>query len=331
MTMLTRRRLLTGAAAIAATAPLAARLPAHAAAPPSGMQAPGWYRYKVGSIEVTVATDGVNRFKMAEDHVTNIKQDVVNAALAEVFMEKDMMTTPYNPIAVNTGSKLAVIDTGTGETSYKKSNGTAGQMVTNLAAAGIDRNAVDVVVISHYHGDHMNGLIMDDNSLTYPNAEILVPAKEHQYWMDDGEMSRAPKGRIEGNFKNVRRVFTPEALKRVKTYEWGKEVLPGVTAQGTPGHTVGHSSFVIASGSESVYVQSDVTHVPFLFVRHPDWRVFYDQDGEMAEATRRKVYDMLVADKMRVQGFHYPFPSLAHVEKVGSGYREIPVMWNPNI
>jgi glyoxylase-like metal-dependent hydrolase (beta-lactamase superfamily II) len=246
-------------------------------------------------------------------------------------MEKDMMTTPYNPIAINTGSKLAVIDTGTGDSNYKKSNGTAGQMVTNLAASGIDRNAVDVVIISHYHGDHMNGLLMDDNSLTYPNAEILVPAREHQYWMDEGEMSRAPKGRIEGNFKNVRRVFTPEALKRVKTYEWGKEVLPGVTAQGTPGHTIGHSSFVIASGSEAVFVQSDVTHVPFLFVRHPDWHVFYDQDAAMAEATRRKVYDMLAADKMRVQGFHYPFPSLAHVEKVGSGYREIPVMWNPNI
>ncbi|MBR1148714.1 MBL fold metallo-hydrolase [Bradyrhizobium sp. AUGA SZCCT0431] len=331
MTAFTRRDLLSAAAGAAAATSLPFIQPVHAATPPAGKQTAGWYRYKIGSIEVTVATDGVNRFKMAEDHVTNIKKDVVNAALAEVFMEKDMMTTPYNPIAINTGSKLAIIDTGTGESNYKKSNGTAGQFVTNLAAAGIDRNAVDVVIISHYHGDHMNGLLMDDNSLTYPNAEILVPAREHQYWMDDGEMSRAPKGRIEGVFKNARRVFTPEALKRVRTYEGGKEVIPGVTAQGTPGHSPGHSSFVIASGSDSVYVQSDVTHVPFLFVRHPDWHVFYDQDPAMAEATRRKVYDMLAADRMRVQGFHYPFPSLAHVEKHGSGYREIPVMWNPNI
>ncbi|MBA2399989.1 MAG: MBL fold metallo-hydrolase [Bradyrhizobium sp.] len=331
MTDFTRRNLLSVAAGAAAATTLPFNHPARSATPPAGKQTAGWYRYKVGSIEVTVATDGVNKFKMAEDHVTNFKKDVVNAALAEVFMEKDMMTTPYNPVAINTGSKLAVIDTGTGDTNYKKSNGTAGQMVSNLAAAGIDRNAVDAVIISHYHGDHINGLLMDDNSLTYPNAEILVPAKEHQYWMDDGEMSRAPKGRIEGVFKNARRVFTPEALKRVRTYEWDKEVIPGVIAQGTPGHSPGHSSFVIASGPESVYVQSDVTHVPFLFVRHPDWHVFYDQDPAMAEAARRKVYDMLAADKMRVQGFHYPFPSLAHVEKVGSGYREIPVMWNPNI
>ena len=85
------------------------------------------------------------------------------------------------------------------------------------------------------------------------------------------------------------------------------------------------------AGADQVYLQSDVTHVPFLFVRHPDWHAFYDQDGDMAQATRHKVYDMLAADKMRVQGFHYPFPSLAHVEKVGTGYREIPVIWNPTI
>jgi glyoxylase-like metal-dependent hydrolase (beta-lactamase superfamily II) len=302
-----------------------------AATPPAGKQAPGWYRYKIGSVEVTVATDGVARFKMDEDRVTNIKLDAVNAALAEVFMEKDMMTTPYNPIAINTGSKLAVIDTGTGESNYKKSGAVGGQLVTNLTAAGIDRGAVDTVIISHYHGDHINGLLMDDNSLTYPNAEILVPAIEHAFWMDDGEMSRASPGRVQTNFKNVRRVFNPEVMKRVKTYEWDKEVIPGVTAKGTPGHTPGHTSFVIASGPDSVYVQSDVTHVPFLFVRHPDWHAFYDQDGATAEATRRKVYDMLVVEKLRVQGFHYPFPSLAHVKKNGTGYREIPVIWNPSI
>jgi len=329
--MITRRDMLSAAASATAMATLPYAAPARAAMPPTGKQAAGWYRYKIGSFEVTVATDGIARFKMAENHVINIKLDAVNAALAEVFMEKDMMTTPYNPVAVNTGSNLLIIDTGTGEANYKKSNGVGGQFITNLAASGIDRSAVDTVIISHYHGDHINGLLMADNSLTYPNAEILVPAVEHKYWMDDGEMSRASAGRIATNFKNIRRVFNADVMKRVRTYEWGKEVVPGITAHGTSGHTPGHTSYVIASGSEQVYVQSDVTHVPFLFVRHPDWHAFYDQDGAMAEATRRKVYDMLAAEKLRVQGFHYPFPSLAHVEKDGSGYRYIPVSWNPTI
>jgi glyoxylase-like metal-dependent hydrolase (beta-lactamase superfamily II) len=329
MTGFSRRDVFSVAAGIAAIAALPQST--RAATPPAGKQAASWYRYKIGTMEVTVATDGVARFKMAEDHVMNIKKDVVNAALAEVFMEKDMMTTPYNPVAINTGAKLCVIDTGTGEANYKKSNGVGGQFVTNLAAAGIDRNVVDTVIISHFHGDHINGLLMADNSLTYPNAEILVPAPEQKFWMDDGEMSRATNERVQTNFKNIRRVFNAEVMKRVKTYDWGKEVVAGITAQGTPGHTPGHTSYVLASGSDAVYLQSDVTHVPFLFVRHPDWHAFYDQDANMAEATRRKVYDMLVADKMRVQGFHYPFPSLAYVEKFGTGYREIPVIWNPTI
>src|SRR4029077_9647726 len=157
MSTFTRRDVFASPAGAAA---LAAVPPARASTPLAGKQTAGWYRYKIGSMEVTVATDGIARFKMAPDHVTNIQLDRVNAALAEVFMEKDMMTTPYNPIAINTGSKLLVIDTGTGEANYKKSNGVGGQFVSNLAAAGIERTAVDAVIISHYHGDHINGLLM---------------------------------------------------------------------------------------------------------------------------------------------------------------------------
>jgi glyoxylase-like metal-dependent hydrolase (beta-lactamase superfamily II) len=333
MTELTRRNLLAGTVATTAAAavPLATSSPARAAAPLAGTQAPGWYRYKVGSFEITVVTDGTNRFKFENDHVTNKKREDVNAALAAAYYEKDMMTTPYNPVVVNTGAKLVVIDTGTSEANFERSKGAAGQFQRNLAAAGIDRNAVDTVIISHYHGDHINGLLKPDKSLAFPNAEILVPAAEHKFFMDDGEMSRAPKGRMETVFKGVRAVMTDEVLKRVRPYEPDKEIVPGITSVATNGHSWGHNSHVVASGSSKVFVQGDVTHVPYLFARHPDWHVFYDQDPAMAEATRRRIYDMLVVEKMPVQGFHYPFPSLAHVEKDGSGYREIPVPWNPTI
>jgi glyoxylase-like metal-dependent hydrolase (beta-lactamase superfamily II) len=331
MTELTRRRLLAGAAAAATIAPLAARSSVYAAAPAAGTQVPGWYRYKVGSFEVTVVTDGVNRFKLPDNMVANATRDEVNAALLAAHMEADVFVGPYNPIVVNTGARLVVIDTGTGEAAYKASKGANGQFLTNLAAAGIDANAIDTVIISHYHGDHVNGLLRADNSLAFPNAEILVPAAEHKFWMDDGEMSRAPKGRMEDLFKNNRRVFSGEVVKHLRTYEEGKEVVPGITAVGTHGHSWAHNSHIVASGSSKVYVQADVTHVPFLFARNPGWHAFYDQDPAMAEATRRKVYDMLVAEKMLVQGFHYPFPSLAYVEKSGTGYREIAVPWNPTI
>jgi glyoxylase-like metal-dependent hydrolase (beta-lactamase superfamily II) len=329
MTHLTRRSLLAGTAAAALGTMAAA--PARAAAPPAGKQAPGFYRYTVGTYEITVVTDGAARVPLPEDFVTNIKKDEVQAALAAAHMNSEIFFNPFNPIVVNTGAKLVLIDTGTGEANYQQSKGAAGQFLVNLTAAGIDPKAIDTVIISHYHGDHVNGLLRADNSLTYPDAEILVPAEEHKFWMDDGEMSRAPKGRMEGLFKNNRRVFSGEVLKHLRTYEWDKEVVPGITAVGTPGHSWGHTSHVVASGSSKVFVQADVTHVPYLFARHPGWHAFYDQDGPKAEATRRKVYDMLAAERMAVQGFHYPFPSLGHIEKDGSGYRVVPDAWNPAI
>src|SRR5215470_17172919 len=190
MTLLTRRSLLAGTSAAGAALTLGrlgAHAPAHAAAPPAGNQAPGWYRYKVGSIEITVVTDGVSRFKFADNHVTNKSRDEVNAALTEAHYEKDMMTTPY---------KLVVIDTGTSEANFGRSKGAAGQFHGNLKAAGIDRNAVDIVLISHFHGDHINGLLASDDKPAFPNAEILVPEAEWRYFMDDAEMAKQTSERM---------------------------------------------------------------------------------------------------------------------------------------
>src|SRR5262249_54951966 len=184
--------------------------------------------------------------------------------------------------------------------------------------AGIDAKAIDAVIISHYHGDHVNGLLKADNSLAFPNAEILVPAAEHAFWMDDGEMTRAPKGRMEDLFKNNRRVFAGEVMKRLRTYDEGKEVVSGITAVGTHAHSARPNSLRVASGRRTSSARAAVPPVPFLFPRNPGWHAFYDRDPIMGEATRRKVYDMLVAEKMLLQGFHYPFPSLAYVEKSGS-------------
>ena len=229
---LSRRAVLGASAAVAASM---AAPPVRAAAPQIGKQAPAFYRYKVGSIEITVVNDGVSRMPITEDFVSNASKNEVNAALEAAFLEKDFYAGPYNPIVVNTGSKLALIDTGTGELAYQSSKGLNGRLLLNLAAAGIDVKDIDVVIASHYHGDHINGLLKADNSIAFPNAEILVPAKEHNFWMDDGEMSRASKPRVVAGFKNVRRLMTAEIIKRVRTYEWNKEVIPGVTAIGTPG------------------------------------------------------------------------------------------------
>jgi glyoxylase-like metal-dependent hydrolase (beta-lactamase superfamily II) len=330
MTLVSRRGIIYSAAAVmAAGVTLPCTKPSRAAAPLAGKQAPGFYRYKVGDFEVSVVSDGQMEFPV-EGFVSNVTAEQVRAALTTNFRGTDGLSVPFSPVVVNTGAKLILIDTGLGEAAFERSKGKVGQLASNLKAAGIDRSSIDAVVISHFHIDHVDGLLTADGKPAFPNAEILVPATELKYWMDDGEMSRAPKGRIEGLFKNTRRILGALGGK-VTPYEANKEVLAGLTAVATPGHSVGHTSFVLSSGNRNVFIQGDVAHIPVLFVENPSWHAAIDQDPIMAEATRRKIYDMLVSEKMLVQGFHFPFPALAHVERTANGYREVLVPWNSSI
>lgn len=327
---LTRRHVLAGAAGIA-TAPLLPAFSAHAAAPMADKQAPSFYRYKVGDAQVTVVSDGVNTFALGDSFIPNAKKDDVAAALEKAYMPKDKVSIQFGPLVINSGGKLIVLDTGNGAAALANSKGAVGQFSANMAAAGFDPKAVDMVVISHFHGDHINGLLNADGTPAFANAEVLVPSVEWKFFMDDGEMSRATGERMPGVFKNARRVLETGLKKKVTPYEWGKEVVPGLLAVETPGHTPGHTSYVLSSGTGKVFIQSDVTNVPYLFAANPGWHAFFDQDADMAEKSRRKTYDMLVADKLQVQGFHYPFPGLGNVEKDGNGYRVIPAPWNPVI
>ena len=323
----TRRTVLAGTLAATAIAGTGMK-PALAQDTPETGQAPGYYRYRVGDVTVTAVTDGVNTFPLPDRFVVNAPREEVVAALIADFRDGATLSVPYTPLVIETGGRRVVIDTGNGEAAFQSSKGSIGQFHANLRAAGIDRAAIDTVVISHFHGDHVNGLLTPEGRPAFPNAEILVPEAEWAYWMDDGAMSRAPAGRLQDLFRNSRRVFDAFARK-VTPYAWDKEIVPGLTALGTPGHTPGHTSFLLASGDKSLFVQSDVTNVPVLFARRPGWHVTFDQDPVLAEATRRTVYDRIAAERTLVQGFHYPFPAAAHLEKTASGYREVLVPWNP--
>jgi glyoxylase-like metal-dependent hydrolase (beta-lactamase superfamily II) len=280
------------------------------------------HRYKLGDIAVTVFSDGFRTIP-PDNYIANAAKEDLLATLASAGLPTDHMRNTYAPIMLETSGKRVLIDTGNGEAMFAQSKGERGRLQQNLAAAGIDRNAIDVVVISHFHADHVNGLLAADNKPAFPNAEIKVPAGEWAFWMDDGEMSRAPKGRMTELFHNNRRVF--DALgRKVTRYAWDEEVAPGITAVGTPGHSIAHTSFIVASGAAQVIVQGDVANHAIVFARHPDWHGWFDQDPVQAAATRRRVYDMLVAEKMPVQAYHHPFPALSRVEKDGNGYRVIP-------
>lgn len=331
MNELSRRHLLAGAAAVGAASALSpfGALTARAAAPAATTQAPGFYRYKVGTMECTSINDGARTFPLSDSFVKNVPKAEVVAATEAAYMPKGMVTVPFNPQLINTGSKLVLIDCGFGVGTFESSKGLVGRTMQNLAAAGVDPKSVDVVLMSHLHPDHTNGIRAADGSMAFPNAQIMVPAKDWEFWMSDENAAKAQSNEMMKNyFANVKKVYTGIESKVTK-YEWGKEVAPGITSVAAPGHTPGHTAFAVSSDGSTVLIQSDVTNIPELFLRNPDWHVAYDADPTMAQETRHKFYDMAAAEKATVVGFHFTFPSIGHVEKDGTKYRLIPSAWNP--
>lgn len=322
MTALSRRTLLaSSAAALAATS--APSYTARAAAPITGQQGAGIYRYKIGSFEITAINDGTWYRALDDKFVTNAPFADVQKALSDQFLPTDKIPIPFTTLMVNTGSKLILLDTGTGGQLAP----TAGTMAANMAAAGIDPKAVDTIIISHFHPDHINGIKTKDGAKVFPNAEINVPAPEWAHWMDDAKMNAAPEA-ARGAFLNARRVFG-DIANDVKRFDPGKEVAPGITSIAAHGHTPGHTAFAIASGNQSMLYIADTTNNPWLFVRNPEWQAVFDADGNMAAETRKKLLDRAAADKMIVHGYHFPFPASGYITRTAKGYDLIPVMWQP--
>jgi len=322
LTDFTRRKVLTGASLAAAGAVPA---PAQAGALPSGKQAPSIYRYRIGSMELTAIYDGVWYRTIDDKFIRNANYTDVRQAMSDAFMPEEKLATPFTTLVVNTGTKLILLDTGTGG----QVASTAGSFGENLVAAGIDPKAVDQIVISHFHPDHINGIKTKDNGLIFPNAEILVPNAEWAFWNDDANMRAAPDG-LKAVFHNVRRIFA-DIARDVTRYEPGKIVAPGVETVAAPGHTPGHTVFAIQSGKDSMMVLSDTTQHPALFARNPDWQPQFDIDGAAAVTTRKKLLDRAAADRMLVTGYHFPFPACGHIVKTATGYEHVPLLWDISV
>lgn len=306
---ITRRETL-GLAAGAAGWSLVSALPAWAAE-----SAPGFYRYQAGNLKVTAVSDGFFVRKPLEGFVANATPTQIDASLTAQGLPAGELKVPFTTLVVDDGKRVVLIDTGTGDMGPP----TAGTWMANFRAAGYAPERVDAVVVSHFHGDHVNGLRLKDGTAVFPKAEVHVPAPEWDYWMSEEKMASAPE-RAQGNFKNVRRVFGPMAAD-VRRFKPGDEVLTGIASVAAHGHTPGHTVFVI--GGKLLSLQ-DTTNHPALFATNPGWHVMFDMDGAAAEKTRRRMLDMAAADKMQVAFYHAPFPATGTVQEKGDGYQFVP-------
>ncbi len=280
----------------------------------------GFRKQKLGDMEIIALNDGVARRALAAEFVRNAPLAEVQALLKSQNLPTDYIDVPFTAFLVVAGNRRILMDTG-----FADNGGpTTGRLMANLNAAGFKAEDIDTVVLSHYHGDHINGVRNKAGQLVFPKAKIMVPSVEHAFWMDDARMAAAPEA-MKGAFANVRRVLSGIPADQLMQFEPGKELMPGITSVAAFGHTPGHSLFRVESKGEKFAYLADLTNIPELFARNPDWAVQFDMDAEAARNARRKMFDMVVSEKMLAGGFHFPFPAFGRVEKLGNGFDFKPV------
>jgi glyoxylase-like metal-dependent hydrolase (beta-lactamase superfamily II) len=314
MPRVTRRTVLGAGAALAAAAASPPPLAASAGGGPRNL-----HRYRIGDLQLTAVYDGIWHRPLDADFVSGAPFAEVQEAMRNAHMPRlDEIALPVTTLLIEAGTRRILIDTGTGG----QVGPSAGAMTANLRKAGVSAAGIDMIVLSHFHFDHIDGLTTKDEEPVFPNAEIVAPAPDWAFWMDDANLRAAPDHR-KREFLNVRRVFR-DLEKKTRFFEPGAEVAPGILSVPAFGHTPGHTVFSVFSGRESVMVLGDTTDHPALFVRHPDWQPANDLDKPLAAATRHKILDRAAADRMLVQGYHFPFPGIGHIAKDGGGYAFIP-------
>lgn len=320
MLELSRRHFVLSAALAAAAFGLDAKLsilPAFAQKTPDPV--PGFYKYKVGSVEVTALYDGIWEKPHDPAFIKNASIDDTKEALAKAGFTTDFVSIPLTVVVLGIGDRLVMVDSGSGGGQWQP---TAGRLFTNMKAAGIDPARIDTILISHFHPDHIYGLMAKGtDEPIFPDAELVVSAAEYKWWTEPGRVEKLPEAR-KALGQRIQAVFP--TWKNFSLVDTEKEVAPGVQLVKTPGHTPGHSAFLLSSGGEQLLISNDVAYVPALLAPHPEWQGAYDQDGPLAVETRRRLIDRAIADKLPVTGAHFPFPGAGKFAKDGAAYAFVP-------
>lgn len=294
------------------------------AAPLQKTQAPGFYRMMVGDFEITALSDGTHPMPVAS-LLRNVTPNELKRQLAAGYLQ-DPVETSFNAFLVNTGTKLVLIDTGAGPL---MGPGT-GRLVANLQAAGYQPEQVDEVYLTHFHSDHIGGLITGDER-TFPNAVVRADAREGKYWLDTRDMNRAPK-EVRGTFVVAQSHIEPYvASGQFKTFDGaaagarGVTLMPGIRALATHGHTPGHTSYVVESHGATLVVLGDLVHVAAVQLPRPGVSISFDTDSAAAISQRGHVFADAADHGYWVAGAHLSFPGIGHLRHAGAGYLWLPV------
>lgn len=311
----TRRDILKVAAAMPAFAlPASAQLGA-----PEGDN-PGYFRFSMGDVKLTILSDGY--FSMPTTGLgVNAEREEVKSFLEAHYLDPEQGYSHTNHLLIETGEAKVLVDVGSGNRWFD----TTGRLVENLDAAGVGIDEITHVVITHAHPDHIWGIRDDFDEPLFPQAEYIMGEAEHDYWRQDGLVDRVSPEEQQ---------FVVGAVNSIMAdgVEWtlvgeGHEVVPGVSLVNTPGHTPGHMSLRLDSGDKSLLALGDAMSHAWTNFAHPGWFNDFDSDGAQTVQTRKRLLDMAASERVALLGYHFPFPGVGHVMREGDAYRFVPALW----
>ena len=311
-------------AVLAATAALGTLAPTatHAIAPMVKAAAPAYYRMMLGDFEVTALSDGTVALPV-DKILTNVKPGQVDKALAKAFL-KAPVETSVNGYLVNTGAKLVLIDTG----ASGLFGPTIGKLQANLKAAGYTPEQIDEVYITHLHPDHVGGLVVD-GKMAFPNAVVRADKHDADFWLSEDNMKKAPKD-VQGFFQGAMASLNPYVkADKFKSFEGNTDLVPGIKAIATHGHTPGHAIYAVESKGQKLVLWGDLMHVAAVQFPNPSVTIQFDNDSKAAAAQRRRAYADAAKGGYIVGAAHLSFPGLGRLRAEGAGYVFVPVNYSP--
>ena len=285
------------------------------------------FRFKVGRFDCVAISDGAFNYPLESMFANVAKQQVVEV-LRQHNLPTDRITTPYTCLLVNTGQHQVLIDTGAGNIgihaarlfpSVDHTTTVTGKLLGNLRALGIQPSEIDIIVITHAHPDHVGGTLDEAGRLVFPNAHYFITKAEWEFWLSDAAATKAPASMV-----TIARHNLAPLHDRLTMIADGGEIVPGIQALATPGHTPGHIALSIASDGQQLLHISDVVLYP-LHLEYPEWVPVFDIAPEQAANSKQRIFDRAAAEQALVFGHHFPpFPNLGYVHKLEIGWQ-----WQP--
>lgn len=271
-------------------------------------------RVSIGGMQVQTLSDGHLRLPRSV-LFEGLNPDAVDQILKAHGVADGPIEPPINVTLLRDQGRVVLFDAGSGPGFQD----TAGRLADTLEAEGVSVDDVTHVVFTHCHPDHLWGIVDDFDELLFPNAEYMMGQVEWDYWFAADLATRMPSERAAMAVGARRRMAQIE--DRVTRFKDGEEILPGVAAHATFGHTPGHMSFELRDAGESILIVGDAIGNNSISFERPDWPIGTDQDAEAAAQTRIRLLDMLAKDNMRLIGYHFINGGLGIVERSQNSYR----------